>query len=439
MSRSQSSFLSQDSLSLSNADAHRHFYMHSRSFASLSSLLPDVMPEKQWGVLLLIPVQSDLQTPLKALIPRELLDRLASLRNQIVFVSQDTDGSAITELRRALEDYLSLSLGLTKKEFGLVDLVEFKWKNLEDGKQESCIANSWFELLSVVHMMAMLTLSEANSLLIPKDYSGSGVRVVSSECKRDAVDFLLKASGYLEFCVKNILVHIPLDIKKKFPKDFQDGVLEAISIQALGQGTEIQLGLAVESQKATLSVKRRLACELLIYFSQAYQCLSGCDMNYAYGKKHLWFIKWKFLESKAAAYYYHGLILDKGNEPSCHVSAVCCFLAAEELLCESKKACLTFCLAAPITRSPPLWGAMKHLHQKIPEVASRKSQMYGYLLEEEKALQTLPDLPDFQLSLRPDDYELPEINQAWNSEKWEMQSQTLKAHLIDCENDIETE
>ncbi|KAK0589351.1 hypothetical protein LWI29_013105 [Acer saccharum] len=356
-----------------------------------------------------IPVQSDLQTPLKALIPRELLDRLASLRNQIVFVAQDTDGSAITELRRALEDYLSLSLGLTKKEFGLVDLVEFKWKNLEDGKQESCIANSWFELLSVVHMMAMLTLSEANLLLIPKDYSGSGVRVVSSDCKRDTVDLLLKASGYLEFCVKNILVHIPPDIKKKFPKDFQDGVLEAISIQALGQGTEIQLGLAVESQKATLSVKRRLACELLIYFSQA------------------------------AAYYYHGLILDKGNEPSCHVSAVCCFLAAEELLCESKKACLSFCLAAPVTRSPPLWGAMKHLHQKIPEVASRKSQMYGYLLEEEKALQTLPDLPDFQLSLRPDDYELPEINQAWNSEKWEMRSQTLKAHLIDCENDIETE
>lgn len=34
------------------------------------------------------------------------------------------------------------------------------------------------------------------------------------------------------------------------------------------QGTEIQLGLAVESQKASLSVKRRLACEQLTYFSQ---------------------------------------------------------------------------------------------------------------------------------------------------------------------------
>ena len=42
------------------------------------------------------------------------------------------------------------------------------------------MANSWFELLSVVHLMAMLTLSEADSLMIPKDHSGSGIRVVSS-------------------------------------------------------------------------------------------------------------------------------------------------------------------------------------------------------------------------------------------------------------------
>ena len=46
--------------------------------------------------------------------------------------------------------------------------------------QETCIANAWFELLSVVHMMAMLTLSEADTLMIPKDYSGSGYRVIST-------------------------------------------------------------------------------------------------------------------------------------------------------------------------------------------------------------------------------------------------------------------
>ncbi|KAJ9132867.1 hypothetical protein P3X46_033693 [Hevea brasiliensis] len=386
-----------------------------------------------------IPAQSDLQRSLKGLIPRDLVDRLACLRKQISLVAEDTGGSAMTELSRALEEYLSLLIGLTKKEHGLENLVEFKWKVLEDGRHENSVSNSWFEFLSVVHMMAILTLSEADSLMIPKDHSGSGIRVVSLDCKRDAVDLLLKAAGYLEFCVREVLVRIPADIKKGFSKDLQDGVLEAISIQALGQGTEIQLGLALESQNATLSVKRRLACEQLIFFSQAYHRLSKCDMNHEYGKKHLWFIKWKFLEAKAAAYYYHGLILDKGSEPACHVSAVCCFLAAQELLTESKRACLSFCLAAPVTRSPPMWGAMKHLHQKIPEVASRKSQMYGYLLEEEKALQALPDLPDFQLSLRPDDYVLPEMDEAWDRERWKLPSQSLKEHLNDSEDEVETE
>ncbi|KAK7377590.1 hypothetical protein VNO80_03018 [Phaseolus coccineus] len=380
-----------------------------------------------------IPVQSDLQRVLKGVIPRDLADKLTSLRNQIVLVAEDTDGSAITELRRALNEYLSLLIGLTKKEYGLEGLIDFKWKNLEDGKQNSSVANTWFEVLSAVHLMAMLTLSEADSMMIPKDSSGSGFRVVSSDIKREAIDLLLKASGYLEFCLRDILTRIPPEIRNTFPHDLQEGVLEAIAIQTLGQGTEIQLGLAVECQKATLSVKRRLACEQLIYFSQAYHCLLGCDTNQGRGRKHLRFIKWKFLEAKAAAYYYHGLILDKGNEPNSPIGAVSCFLAAEELLSESKKASLSFCLAAPVTRVPPLWGAMKFLHQKIPEVASRKSQMYGYLWEQEKGLRSLPDLPEFQLSLRPDDYELPEIDPAWDSRNWESLGQPLKEHLIDSD------
>ncbi|PNY17481.1 BRO1 domain-containing protein BROX, partial [Trifolium pratense] len=380
-----------------------------------------------------IPIQTDLQRVLKGLIPKDLADKLSSLRNQIVLVAEDTDGSAIAELRRALNEYLSVLIGLTKKEYGFEGLIEFKWKNFEVGKQDSSIANVWFEVLSCVHFMAMLTLSEADSLMIPKDHSDSGFRVVSSDNKREAIDLLIKASGYLEFCVKQILPQIPSEIKKILPHDLQEGVLEAVAIQALGQGTEIQLGLAVESQKATLSVKRRLACEQLIYFTQAYHCLSGCDFNQGHGKKHLRFIKWKFLESKATAYYYHGLILDKGNEPSSHVVAVSCFLAADELLAESKKACLSFCLAAPVTRAPPLWGVMKLLNQKIPEVASRKYQMYGYLLEQEKGLQALPDLPEFQLSLHPDDYELPEIDPAWDSKNWETLGQPLKEHLRDSD------
>lgn len=385
-----------------------------------------------------VPVQSNLQRALKGLVPRDLVDRLSALRNQILLLAEDTDGSATHELKRALEEYLSLVIGLTKKEHSLVESVEFKWKNLGDGRQESSVANSWLELLSIIHMMAMVTLFEADSLMIPKDCPGSQVRNVSADCKRDAVDLLLKASGYLDFCIREVLIHIPPELKDRLPKDLQDGVLEATYIQALGQGTEIQLGLAVESQKASLSVKRRLACEQLTYFSQAHTCLSECDLSNGYGKKQLLFIKWKYLEAKAASYYYHGLIIDKGDEPSCHVSALCCFLAAEELLAESKKACLSFCLAVPVSRIPPLWGVMKYLYQKIPEVVSRKSQTYGYLLEQEKALQTVPDLPEFQLSLRPDNYELPEIDPAWDHGKWEIESQTLKEHLKDDEEEIES-
>lgn len=37
-----------------------------------------------------IPMQSDLHRPLRGLIPKDLADRLSSLRNQIVLVAEDT-------------------------------------------------------------------------------------------------------------------------------------------------------------------------------------------------------------------------------------------------------------------------------------------------------------------------------------------------------------
>jgi hypothetical protein len=37
-----------------------------------------------------IPIQSDLQRPLKGLIPKDLADKFSSLRNQIVLVAEDT-------------------------------------------------------------------------------------------------------------------------------------------------------------------------------------------------------------------------------------------------------------------------------------------------------------------------------------------------------------
>ncbi|CAK9183699.1 unnamed protein product [Ilex paraguariensis] len=385
-----------------------------------------------------VPGQCDVQRTLRRLIPTDLADRISSLRNQIVLVAEDTGGSAIPELQRALEEYLPLLVGLTAKDHGLQELVEFKWRSLQDGRQEACVANSWFEVLSVLHMMAIyLTFLESNLTLLMETLADRKfLASVLPESMRDAVDLLLKAAGYLEFCVREVLLHIPPDIKNRLPKDLQENVLETSFIQALGQGTEMQLSLAVGSQNATLSVKRRLACEQLSYFGQAHYCLSGYNNNNGHGKKHLLFIKWKYLEAKAAAYYFHGLILDKGTEPASHVSAVCCFLAADELLAESKKACLSFCLAVPVTRAPPLQGAMKHLNRKIPETASRKSQMYGSLIDQDKGLQILPDLPEFQQSLKPDDYELPEIDSAWDSKKWEMPGLILKEHLNDSEEEM---
>ncbi|KAK1423225.1 hypothetical protein QVD17_18522 [Tagetes erecta] len=376
-----------------------------------------------------VPVNSCFQKQLKGLVPKDLIDRLTSFRNQIALLTQETDVTAGSELLRALEDYLSLLVGLTDQELGFRELVEFKWKSLDDGREIS-VADSWFELLCVVHMMAMLTLTEANSKFIP----GSTVScetVESTDDVRCAVELLVKAAGYLQFCLREILVHIPPHIKMKLPVDLQEHVLEAAYIQALGQGTEMQLASAVECKNATLSVKRRLACEQLSYFSQAHYCLSTCDNLNGYGKKHLSFIKWKYLEAKAAAYYYHGLITDKGTEPSCHITAVCCFLAAEEILTESKKACLNFCLTVPITRAPTAWGAMKHLNKKIPETAAKKSQMYAYLLEQEKSLEVLPELPEFELSLKADEYQMPNKDAAWESEKWKIPTQTLRTHMTD--------
>lgn len=52
-----------------------------------SSIIPEVVvltPSTR------IPVQSDLQRALKGLIPKDLADKLSSLRNQIVLVAEDT-------------------------------------------------------------------------------------------------------------------------------------------------------------------------------------------------------------------------------------------------------------------------------------------------------------------------------------------------------------
>ncbi|KAF6153160.1 hypothetical protein GIB67_031114 [Kingdonia uniflora] len=169
---------------------------------------------------------------------------------------------------RDLQEYLPIVLGLTRKEHRLDNTIEFKWKSLQDMGQESCIENSWFEVLSVPRMIAILLFLEANSLLAHKNLMDASERNASKDCKKDFIDLLQKACGYLEFCVNHIVGHLPKEIKTNLPRDLWEGVLDAISIQALGQGTKMQLGLAIESETATLSVKGRLAYEELSYFAQ---------------------------------------------------------------------------------------------------------------------------------------------------------------------------
>ncbi|KAF9622915.1 hypothetical protein IFM89_035148 [Coptis chinensis] len=128
---------------------------------------------------------------LKGIIPRDLVDKLSTLRSQISLLAEDTGGSAYTQLNGALERYLPVVLGLTKK--------------------------------------------EANSLLLPNNPMDASKRTVSEDSKKDAIDLLIKAVGYLEFYFRDILICLPPDIKNKLPKDCQEGVLEALSIQALGE------------------------------------------------------------------------------------------------------------------------------------------------------------------------------------------------------------
>lgn len=59
---------------------------------------------------------------------------------------------------------------------------------------------------------------------------------------------------------------------------------------------------------------------------------------------------------QAAAYYFHGLILDEGNTEKSHGMAVAALQAAEEFLKESKKACEAFNTAPPTSRFGEIVG-----------------------------------------------------------------------------------
>lgn len=378
-----------------------------------------------------IPKRMDFSQMLGDSIPKSLVGRLSALRTRIVVMAAQEapialkprrrmatrhGGSTFSNLRQALEDYLPVLLGLVEDGSQLKDKVQFVWVNQEDDSEETAMTDAWYEILSVLHLMAILCLSDANLLLLPKTSSDGYQPRVSEERRRNSVDVFLKAAGYLDCAIRHVLPQIPSELRSDLPMDLTEGVLRALCMQALGQGVDVQLGIAIDSPKATLAVKRRLACEMVKYWHQAQDNISKVPLTDGWGEKHRLYVKWKYAEAKAAAYYYHGLILDEGNTEKSYGMSVAALQAAEEFLIESNKACEAFNAAPPKSRNPPLWGSMKYLSEKIPKNTSSKASINRGLYSHERILETAPTLPDFALALKPDEYQLPSLDPAWKKE-----------------------
>ncbi|XP_066323082.1 uncharacterized protein [Miscanthus floridulus] len=371
-----------------------------------------------------VPESLELSQPLGDGHLRRLTERLAALRSRIVVMAAHEalsvtrprkrtftqhGGSTSADLLQALDDYLPVLLGLVKEGSNLEDKIQFSWMNQEDDAEETALPSSWYEVLSVLHMMAMLRLSQANSLLLPKTSLEGYHAKVSEDNKRASVETFLKASGFLECAIQHVLPRISPENRKGLPVDLSEGVLKAICMQALGQAIDVQLGLAIDSPKATLAVKRRLACEMVKCWQQAHESMADLPLIDSWGEKHRLFVTWKYIEAKAAAYYYHGLILDEGNTEKSHRMAVAALQSAEEFLKESKDAAEAFHAAPPVSRSPPACGSMKYLHEKIQKDSSCKVRINKDLYSNDSIREAVPALPDFVVALKPEEYRLPAV------------------------------
>ncbi|KAL1340083.1 hypothetical protein AAHE18_U092200 [Arachis hypogaea] len=379
-----------------------------------------------------IPKPVDFSQSLGDHLSKNIVERLSALRTRIVVMASQEGptitrtkkksatqhgGSTLADLQQALEDYLPVLLGLVKDGCHLQYKVQFVWVNQEDDAEETAMSNAWYEVLSVLHLMATLSLSQANLLLLPRTSAdGYQPKVSEAESRRASVDIFLKAAGYLDCAVRHVLPQLPAELRRNLPVDLAEGVLRALCLQALGQGVDIQLGMAIDSTKATLAVKRRLACEMVKYWQQAQDNITNLPLGNGWGEKHRHFVKWKYVEAKAAAYYYHGMILDEGNTEKSHGMAVAALQAADEYFKESKKLCEAFNAAPPLSRNAPLWGTMKYLSEKIPKDTSNKVRINRDLYSYERIMETAPTLPDFALALKPDEYQLPQVDASWRTE-----------------------
>jgi len=259
-----------------------------------------------------VPRAVDLAQALGGCLARSAVDRLSALRSRVVDMAMRESAAALKPRRRAaarhgsstanllqaLEDYLPALLGLVKEGSVLRNKVHFTWSNQEDNAEETAMPDAWYEVLSMLHLMAMVCLLQANALLLPRSYGDGYAPRVSEESRRATVDVFLKAAGYLDCAVRHVLPKMPLELRRQLPVDLAEGNLKALSLQALGQGVDMQLGLAIDSPKATLAVKRRLACEMVKYWQQVQESIPELPISDGWGKKHRLFIKWKYVEAK---------------------------------------------------------------------------------------------------------------------------------------------
>lgn len=385
-----------------------------------------------------VPRSIDFSRSLGDHLDKSIVERLSALRARVVAMAmQESEmalkprrkvaarhgGSSTANLLQALEEYLPVLLGLVKESSELRNKVQFVWSNQEDEAEETSMEDAWYEVLSVLHLMAMVCFLQANSLLLPRSYGdGYGPRV-SEESRRATVDVFLKAAGYLDCAIHHVLLQIPPEKRRELPVDLVEGNLKALSLQGLGQGVDMQLGLAIDNPKATLAVKRRLACEMIKYWQQVKDGIPELPLSDGWGKKHTLFVKWKYVEAKAAAYYFHGLILDEGNAEKSHEMAISALQASEEFLKESKRASEAFHSTPPTSRSSTPFGTTKYLLDRIPkDTLSRVNNQDLYTEERtsnkgiNRIITTPPPLPDFPLALNPEDYELPQLDSLWKKE-----------------------
>uniref|UniRef100_M8CD20 Uncharacterized protein n=1 Tax=Aegilops tauschii TaxID=37682 RepID=M8CD20_AEGTA len=369
------------------------------------------------------------------------VERLSALRATVVTMAMQESamalkprrrttrhgGSGTANLLQALEEYLPVLLGLVKESSDLRNKVQFVWANQEDDSEETSMADAWYEVLSVLHLMAMVCFLQANSLLLPRSYGdGQGPRVsevnqvlpqIPPEKRFNSWLYQFMNLNEPKFRMTSTEL-FDLNFRRALPVDLVEGNLKALSLQGLGQGVDMQLGLAIDNPKATLAVKRRLACEMVKYWQQIKDSIPELPLSDGWAKKHTLFVKWKYAEAKAAAYYFHGLILDEGNTEKSQEMAISSLQASEEFLKESKRASKAFHSTPPTSRISTPFGTTKHLLDMIPKETLSKLQNNQDLNTQERPSNTgvsqiitpPPPLPDFPLALNPEEYELPQLD-----------------------------